>query len=192
MAPAVRFELTTKRLTAAALPLSYAERGAPGERRRGGTRGARHRRNIARHAPARCGSPILDTRGYLGDRPRSDRRGGRRGGPGDPPAGRDRVGQLCPDRLAGPLVPSLIRSVKADFAQTDGGIGLFFFVGAVFYACGCSAVVSSPNASGDGPCYRSPRCSSGWASRSRRPPRRDHLPYRGRPPASAPASSMEA
>ena len=37
---------------------------------------------------------------------------------------------------AGLLVPSLIRSVKADFAQTDGGIGLFFFVGAVFYACG--------------------------------------------------------
>jgi fucose permease len=37
---------------------------------------------------------------------------------------------------AGLLVPSLIRSVKADFSQTDGGIGLFFFVGAVFYACG--------------------------------------------------------
>jgi len=37
---------------------------------------------------------------------------------------------------AGLLVPSLIRSVKADFAQTDGGIGLFFFVGAIFYACG--------------------------------------------------------
>ena len=37
---------------------------------------------------------------------------------------------------AGLLVPSLIRSVKSEFAQTDGGIGLFFFVGAVFYACG--------------------------------------------------------
>jgi fucose permease len=34
------------------------------------------------------------------------------------------------------LVPSLIRSVKVDFAQTDGGIGLFYLVGAIFYAFG--------------------------------------------------------
>ena len=36
----------------------------------------------------------------------------------------------------GLLVPSLIRSVQADFAQTDGGLGLFYFIGAIFYAAG--------------------------------------------------------
>ena len=37
---------------------------------------------------------------------------------------------------AGLLVPGLFRSVKAEFAQTDGGLGVFYFVGAVFYAAG--------------------------------------------------------
>jgi len=36
----------------------------------------------------------------------------------------------------GLLVPSLIRSVQADFVQTDGGLGLFYLVGAIFYALG--------------------------------------------------------
>lgn len=36
----------------------------------------------------------------------------------------------------GLLVPSLIRSIKADFGQTDGGLGLFYLVSAVFYAAG--------------------------------------------------------
>jgi len=37
---------------------------------------------------------------------------------------------------SGLLVPSLFRSVKADFAQTDSGMGLFYLVAAVFYASG--------------------------------------------------------
>jgi fucose permease len=36
----------------------------------------------------------------------------------------------------GLLVPSLIRSIQADFAQTDGGLGLFYLVSAIFYAAG--------------------------------------------------------
>jgi fucose permease len=37
---------------------------------------------------------------------------------------------------SGLLVPSLIRSVRADFGQTDAGLGLFYLVGAIFYAIG--------------------------------------------------------
>jgi galactose mutarotase-like enzyme/fucose permease len=37
---------------------------------------------------------------------------------------------------AGLLVPALIRSIEHDFAQTDAGLGLFYFVNAVFYAAG--------------------------------------------------------
>jgi fucose permease len=37
---------------------------------------------------------------------------------------------------SGLLVPSLIRSVKADFGQSDAGLGLFYLVGAIFYAIG--------------------------------------------------------
>ena len=35
---------------------------------------------------------------------------------------------------SGLLIPSLIRSVKTDFVQTDAGMGLFYFVYAVAYA----------------------------------------------------------
>ncbi len=37
---------------------------------------------------------------------------------------------------AGLLVPSLIRSVEHDFGQSDAGLGVFYFVGASFYAIG--------------------------------------------------------
>ena len=37
---------------------------------------------------------------------------------------------------SGLLVPGLIRSIKTDFLQTDAGIGVFYLVGAVFYATG--------------------------------------------------------
>jgi fucose permease len=37
---------------------------------------------------------------------------------------------------SGLLVPSLIRSVKTDFVQSDAGLGLFYLVGAIFYAAG--------------------------------------------------------
>ena len=37
---------------------------------------------------------------------------------------------------SGLLVPSLIRSIERDFAQTDAGIGLYYLVWAVSYACG--------------------------------------------------------
>jgi fucose permease len=37
---------------------------------------------------------------------------------------------------AGLMVPSLIRSIEHDFNQTDAGLGLFYFVGAAFYATG--------------------------------------------------------
>jgi fucose permease len=37
---------------------------------------------------------------------------------------------------AGQLVPSLIRSIEPAFAQTDAGIGVYFFVGAVAYVGG--------------------------------------------------------
>jgi fucose permease len=36
----------------------------------------------------------------------------------------------------GLLVPSLIRSIEHDFAQTDAGMGLFYFISAVLYATG--------------------------------------------------------
>jgi fucose permease len=36
----------------------------------------------------------------------------------------------------GLLVPSLIRSIEHDFAQTDAGLGFFYFVSAVLYATG--------------------------------------------------------
>lgn len=36
----------------------------------------------------------------------------------------------------GLLVPSLIRSIEADFAQTDAGMGTYFLVAAVLYAAG--------------------------------------------------------
>ena len=37
---------------------------------------------------------------------------------------------------AGLLVPSLIRSIEHDFAQTDAGMGVFYFLNAVAYASG--------------------------------------------------------
>ena len=37
---------------------------------------------------------------------------------------------------SGLLVPSLIRSIEHDFAQTDAGLGLFYFISAVVYASG--------------------------------------------------------
>jgi MFS transporter, FHS family, glucose/mannose:H+ symporter len=37
---------------------------------------------------------------------------------------------------SGLLVPSLIRSIEHDFAQTDAGLGLFYFVSALLYATG--------------------------------------------------------
>ncbi len=37
---------------------------------------------------------------------------------------------------SGLLVPSLIRSIERDFAQTDAGIGIYYLVWAVSYACG--------------------------------------------------------
>jgi fucose permease len=37
---------------------------------------------------------------------------------------------------SGLLVPSLIRSIEHDFAQTDAGLGLFYFISAVIYAGG--------------------------------------------------------
>ena len=37
---------------------------------------------------------------------------------------------------AGLMVPSLIRSIKSEFAQPDSGIGLFYLVAAIFYAVG--------------------------------------------------------
>ena len=37
---------------------------------------------------------------------------------------------------SGLLVPSLIRSIEPAFAQTDGGVGVWFFVNAVAYVCG--------------------------------------------------------
>ncbi len=37
------------------------------------------------------------------------------------------------------LVPGLIRSIQADFVQTDAGLGLFYLVGAIFYAFGSFA-----------------------------------------------------
>ncbi len=37
---------------------------------------------------------------------------------------------------SGLLVPGLIRSIKTDFVQTDAGIGIFYLVGAIFYASG--------------------------------------------------------
>jgi fucose permease len=37
---------------------------------------------------------------------------------------------------SGLLVPSLIRSIEADFGQTDAGIGILYFVNAVAYATG--------------------------------------------------------
>jgi fucose permease len=36
----------------------------------------------------------------------------------------------------GLLVPTVIRSIEVDFGQTDAGIGLFYFVWALFYAIG--------------------------------------------------------
>ena len=36
----------------------------------------------------------------------------------------------------GLLVPSLIRSIEADFSQTDAALGIFFFINAVAYATG--------------------------------------------------------
>ena len=45
---------------------------------------------------------------------------------------------------AGLLVPSLIRSIEHDFSQTDAGLGVFYFVGASFYATGglCSGLLT--------------------------------------------------
>jgi fucose permease len=40
---------------------------------------------------------------------------------------------------SGLLVPSLIRSIEHDFAQTDAGLGVFFFVNAVAYTSGSFA-----------------------------------------------------
>lgn len=40
---------------------------------------------------------------------------------------------------SGLLVPSLIRSIEPAFAQTDGGVGVWFFVNAVAYVCGSMA-----------------------------------------------------
>jgi fucose permease len=37
---------------------------------------------------------------------------------------------------SGLLVPSLIRSIERDFGQTDAGIGIYYLVWAVAYACG--------------------------------------------------------
>ncbi len=37
------------------------------------------------------------------------------------------------------LVPALLRSIKADFGQTDAGLGVFYLVSAVFYALGSYA-----------------------------------------------------
>ena len=37
---------------------------------------------------------------------------------------------------SGLLVPSLIREIERDFAQTDAGLGIYYFVGAAAYATG--------------------------------------------------------
>ena len=53
---------------------------------------------------------------------------------------------------SGLLVPSLIRELERDFGQSDAGIGVYYFVGAVAYATGSFGGGCSSNGLGAGLC----------------------------------------